>query len=71
MNILGISAYYHDSAAALVIMAVLFFGLIAPIAIVFRIMGRDSMHRAYDGAATSYWTDVRPSRGKESYFKQY
>lgn len=54
-----------------VIMGILFFLVITPIAIVFRIMGRDTLLRSYDEAATSYWIDAKPNRGNESYFKQY
>jgi len=54
-----------------VIMGTLFFAIIGPVAIFFRLTGRDSMNRSYDGSATSYWSPVRPNRGKESYFKQY
>lgn len=54
-----------------VIMGTLFFLLIAPVAIFFRVIGRDGLNRSYDASASTYWTDVRPNRGKESYFKQY
>lgn len=53
------------------IMGILFFGMIAPVAIFFRLTGRDSMQRGYDPAAESYWTPARADRGAESYFKQY
>ena len=54
-----------------VIMGTLFFVMIAPIAIVFRLIGRDELKRGFDRSATSYWNDPRPNRGKASYFKQY
>ena len=54
-----------------VIMGVLYFLIIGPIAIVMRLLGRDSMHRAYDPTAPSYWSAARPPRDKESYFHQY
>ena len=54
-----------------VIMGTLFFLIIGPIAITFRILGRDSMHRGYDPNASSYWSEARPRRDKESYFHQY
>ncbi len=54
-----------------VIMGTLFYLLISPVAIFFKITGRDAMHRRFDPDATTYWSDPRPARGPESYFKQY
>ena len=54
-----------------VIMGTLFFLIIGPIALFFRLVGRDSMHRRYDPNASSYWLKARPARDKESYFHQY
>jgi len=54
-----------------VIMGTLFFLIIGPIAIGFRLLGRDSMHRAYDPSAATYWSAAHPPRDKESYFHQY
>jgi len=55
-----------------VIMGTLFFVIIGPIAVLFRLLGRDSMHRAYDPNVSSYWLEARPTtRDKESYFHQY
>jgi len=54
-----------------VIMGTLFFVIIGPIALGFRLLGRDSMHRGYDPSAATYWSEVQPPRDKESYFHQY
>jgi len=54
-----------------VILGFLFFGLIAPVGILFRILGRDPMHRRYDPDATTYWSDAHPPRPRERYFKQF
>ena len=53
------------------IMGALYFLIIGPIAVAFRLFGRDSMHRAYDPDAPTYWSTARPARDKESYFHQY
>ena len=53
------------------IMGFLFFGLITPLGLFFKLTGRDPMHRKFDREATTYWTDPRPRRGKESYFRQF
>ena len=54
-----------------VIMGTLFFLIIGPIAVMFRLLGRDSMHRRYDRKASSYWQEAHSARDKESYFHQY
>jgi len=54
-----------------VIMGTLFFLIIGPIALLFRLLGRDPMHRRYDPKSVSYWVEVRNARDKESYFHQY
>lgn len=54
-----------------VIMGTLFFLIIGPIAVLFRLFGRDSMHRNYDPSAPTYWQAAKPPRDKDSYFHQY
>jgi len=54
-----------------VIMGFLFYGLITPVGLVFRLLGKDPLHRTFDRSAETYWTDPRPRRGKESYFRQF
>jgi hypothetical protein len=54
-----------------VIMGTLFFLIIGPIALIFRLFGKDPMHRGYDPSAATYWSVARPPRDKESYFHQY
>ena len=54
-----------------VIMGTLFFLIIGPIAVLFRVFGRDPMHRDYDESAPTYWQAAKPARDKESYFHQY
>ncbi len=52
------------------ILALLFFGMFAPMAIVFRIIGRDALRRRTRPAG-SQWQKARPPRPKSDYFKQY
>lgn len=54
-----------------VIMGFLFFGLITPLGLLFRLIGKDPLNRRYDPAAKTYWTDPRPRRDKASYFRQF
>ena len=54
-----------------VIMGFLFFGLITPVGLLFRLIGKDPLNRRFDRSAPTYWSDPRPRRGKESYFRQF
>jgi hypothetical protein len=54
-----------------VIMGTLFFGVITPVGLIFRLMRRDALHRRMEPQAASYWLDPRPRRSRESYFKQF
>lgn len=54
-----------------VIMGTLYFLIIGPIAVFFRLFGRDPMRRDYSPTAPTYWQAAEPPRDKESYFHQY
>jgi len=54
-----------------ILMGTLYFLIIGPIAVMFRLFGRDPMHRGYDRDATTYWQAAKPPRDKDSYFHQY
>ena len=56
MNILGISAYYHDSAACLVQDG----KIITPIGIALRLSGKELLDLRIDKSATSYWRRRSP-----------
>lgn len=52
------------------ILAVGFFGLVTPIAVVRRIFGRDSMRRRFDADLPTYRV-LRPARPGDHLFRQY
>jgi hypothetical protein len=54
-----------------VILAVLFYGLLTPVGLVFRLIGRDPLHRRFDRDAESYWVPRRQREAKEYYFRQF
>ena len=54
-----------------VIMATLFYVVIAPIGLLLRLVGQDPLNRRFLPAAKTYWVDARPERPRESYFKQF
>lgn len=54
-----------------VAMAVIYFGVFTPVALVFRLLGRDALRRRLDRSAASYWEDYNPDQGKARYLRQF
>ncbi len=54
-----------------VILALFYFGLLTPLALVFKIIGRDTMCRRPDKSAKTYWTEHRPPSSMRQYFNQF
>ena len=52
-------------------LAVVYYGVITPIALVFRLLGRDAMTRQFDRDATTYWEPYHPDRGTDQYLRQF
>jgi hypothetical protein len=53
-----------------VVVIVLYFGIVTPIALVCRLAGRDRLQRRFDPQAASYWVRREPEPGVEHYFRQ-
>ena len=68
---LTVLSYPIGFVLSYVIMGLLFFGMITPVGLIMRLIGYDPLHRRFDSNATSYWSDPRPRRGKESFFRQF
>jgi hypothetical protein len=68
---LTVLSYPIGFVLSYVIMGFLFFVMITPVGLFFRVTGYDPLHRRFEPDATSYWTDPRPRRGKESFFRQF
>jgi hypothetical protein len=56
---------------SLVMMAVLFFLVFAPIGLVFRLTGRDFLHLKRDPAAPTYWEPMALNTDPKSYLNQF
>jgi hypothetical protein len=54
-----------------VLIALVFYVVITPLALLFRLTGRDAMRRKLDRGAASYWHDRGAQRPASSYFKLY
>ena len=56
---------------SLVLMALVYFGLITPLGLLFRLMGRDVLKRRFDPEAKSYWTAHEQTTQVDRYFRQF
>jgi hypothetical protein len=54
-----------------VMLAVMFYGVITPVALLFRLMGRDPLHRKPDAEKASYWINKETPEDPRTYFRQY
>ena len=53
-----------------VVLALLFYGVFTPMALIFRVIGRDSLRRKFDPGAGTYWVQRRATTDVERYFRQ-
>ncbi|MBN2561887.1 MAG: hypothetical protein JXQ75_13250 [Phycisphaerae bacterium] len=54
-----------------VVMAIVFYLVLTPVGIVFKIIGRDAMTRKFDPSATTYWVQREPPADVKRYFRQF
>jgi Saxitoxin biosynthesis operon protein SxtJ len=54
-----------------VTLALLYFLVFTPIALAFRLIGRDALQRSADPNAKTYWEPYRPNRGLERYLRPF
>jgi Saxitoxin biosynthesis operon protein SxtJ len=54
-----------------VILLIMYFGLFMPIALIFRLIGRDPLQRARRSGVESYWAPKPAPVDVRSYFKQF
>jgi hypothetical protein len=54
-----------------VILGVLFFGVFTPVAVVFRLVGRDALDRTPDPGRESYWEPKPAAASPDRYLRQY
>ena len=68
---LSIVAFPIGFVVAYIILGALFFLLITPVGLFFKMTGRDPLKRSFEPDALSYWEPVRQARSQDSYFKQF
>ncbi len=68
---LMILSYPIGFVISYVLMGILFYGLLTPVGLVFRIIGRDALKRKFDPDASSYYVPHRPVENVSRYYKQF
>jgi hypothetical protein len=68
---LSVVTYPIGFLLSFLVMGVLYFGLITPIALVFRVAGRDALCRRIDPEVQTYWTERRAPDDVGRYFRQF
>ena len=53
-----------------IIILLIYITLFVPVALLFRCIGRDALHRQLDRGAKTYWTPKETPKDAESYFRQ-
>jgi hypothetical protein len=53
------------------LLAVVFFGIVTPLALFFRLVGRDPLQRRFEPEAASYWQPHSPVTDNGRYFRQF
>ena len=53
------------------VLAILFFLILTPVGLLFRIMGRDALERPWEPQRSSYWVDLPAGGSKSDYFRQF
>ena len=66
-----IVAYPLAWLVSIVVLAVLFFGLLTPLGLLFRPLGRDPLDRTWPGRQDSYWQEKPGTDKPDRYLRQF
>lgn len=58
-------------AVSFILLAIFYFLIITPLGLIFRLIGRDPLHRNFDQKAEGYWLRRNPPNTIERYFHQF
>jgi hypothetical protein len=68
---LSLIAYPIGMVISHIIMALIFYGIITPVGLLFKLIGRDPLNRKFDPQAETYWEPHVPREDKKYYFRQF
>ncbi len=53
------------------VMAIFYYGLLTPIGLIFKIIGRDTMERKWDKECNTYWVEHKSPESTKRYYNQF
>jgi hypothetical protein len=68
---LSVLAYPIGMVIGTLALILVYYGVITPVGLVFRLIGRDALHRSFDSEAQSYWIPRRVRPGAKRHFQQF
>lgn len=68
---LGVLAFPIGWVVSHVVLAVVFFGVLTPVGLLFRLLGRDPLERRFRADRQSYWVDLPEVDDEKDYFRQF
>jgi len=69
--LMSIVAWPIGTVVSYTMMIILFYVVITPLGLFFRLVGRDALQRRFDPTAPSYWVDHRTPNSLDRYFRQF
>ncbi len=69
--VLMIAVYPIGLVVSYIVLAVVFFGILTPVGLVFRLIRRDELRRRFDPDASTYWVDRPAVTDTQRYFRQF
>lgn len=66
-----VATYPIGWAVSNLTLVLLYYGAFTPIALVFRLIGRDALTRTLDRSAPTYWEPYKPDRGLPGYLRPF
>ena len=68
---LSVAAFPIGIVVGTLALAIVYYLMVTPIGLVFRLMGRDPLHRRFDPSAATYWITRQQRQGVKKYFQQF
>ena len=68
---LAVVTYPIGIVVSHVVLALLFFGILTPVGLFFRLIGRDPLERTFEPERESYWIDLPEVTDNKRYFRQF
>ncbi len=68
---LTLIAYPIGMVVGTLTLAFAYYLIVTPIGLIFRVFGRDSLHRGLEPEANTYWASRQTKRSAASYFRQF